>query len=166
MFAKWLTKFLNHSTMGAAQWNWMEETSMRLSTVGRYALRAMVDLAQHEGKGPVLRKDIAQRQEISSDYLAQLFAKLRRAGLVESVLGPGGGYVLAKRPGEISAGDVLRAVDESLDPAPCVGAKEPDACQRTECCSTHKLWQRVTEAIGDVVDGVTLADLSTPHVTS
>ena len=74
------------------------ESGMRLSTVGRYALRAMVDLAQHQGQGPVLRKDIAQRQEISSDYLAQLLARLRRAGLVESVLGPGGGYVLARSP--------------------------------------------------------------------
>jgi Rrf2 family protein len=138
---------------------------MRLSTVGRYALRAMVDLARHEGEGPVSRKDIAQRQEISSDYLAQLFAKLRRAGLVESILGPGGGYVLAKRPGEISAGDVLRAVNESLDPVPCAGTEATNACCRTECCSTHELWQRVTAAIGDVVDSVSLADLSAPLST-
>jgi len=136
---------------------------MRLSTVGRYALRAMVDLAQHQGGEPVLRKEIAQRQEISSDYLAQLFARLRRAGLVESVLGPGGGYVLAKHPAEISAGDVLRAVDESLDPAPCVGVEPKDACSRTEGCSTRLLWQRMTEAIVDVVDTVTLADLCAPQ---
>lgn len=136
---------------------------MRLSTVGRYALRAMVDLAQREGEGPVLRKDIAQRQEISSDYLAQLFVKLRRAGLVESILGPGGGYVLAKRPGEISAGDVLRAVDESLDTAPCINASESDACHRTEGCATYALWLRVTEAISGVVDAVSLADLCTPQ---
>jgi Rrf2 family cysteine metabolism transcriptional repressor len=136
---------------------------MRLSTVGRYALRAMVDLAQHQGQGPVLRKDIAQRQELSSDYLAQLFAKLRRAGLVESVLGPGGGYVLARSPSEISAGDVLRAADESLDPVPCVSDKEPTACHRMARCSTHVLWVRVTEAISGVVDAVTLADLCTPQ---
>lgn len=136
---------------------------MRLSTVGRYALRAMVDLAQHQGQGPVLRKDIAQRQEISSDYLAQLFARLRRAGLVESILGPGGGYILAKSPSEIRAGDVLRAVDESLNPAPCVGFEEPDACHRTEGCSTRLLWERVTEAVAGVVDAVTLTDLCVPH---
>ncbi len=83
---------------------------MRLSTLGRYALRAMVDVALHGGEGPVQRREIAERQEISGHYLAQLLAKLRRAGLVQSMLGPGGGYVLARPASEISAGDVLRAV--------------------------------------------------------
>ena len=131
---------------------------MRLSTVGRYALRAMVDLAQHDGQGPILRRDVAERQAISSDYLAQLFVRLRRAGLVESILGPGGGYVLAKRASEISAGEVLRAVDESLELVPCATGQE-GACHRVEECSTHLLWKRVGEAVADVVDTVTLAEL-------
>ena len=135
---------------------------MRLSTVGRYALRAMVDLAQHEGQGPVLRRDVAERQEISSDYLAQLFAKLRRAGLVESVLGPGGGYVLARRAAEITAGEVLRAVDESLEVAPCVNTEQEDACHRADGCSTHMLWRRVGDAVAEVVDTVSLAALCAP----
>jgi Rrf2 family iron-sulfur cluster assembly transcriptional regulator len=122
----------------------------------------MVDLAQHDGQGPVLRRDVAERQAISSDYLAQLFARLRRAGLVESILGPGGGYVLAKRASEISAGEVLRAVDESLDLAPCVSTEQESACRRADRCSTHLLWKRVGDAVAEVVDAVTLAELCAP----
>jgi Rrf2 family iron-sulfur cluster assembly transcriptional regulator len=122
----------------------------------------MVDLAQHDGQGPILRRDVAERQEISSDYLAQLFARLRRAGLVESVLGPGGGYVLAKRASEISAGEVLRAVDESLELVPCAGPEQEPACHRADECSTHLLWKRVGDAVAEVVDTVTLAELCAP----
>lgn len=135
---------------------------MRLSTVGRYALRAMVDLALHAGQGPVLRRDIARRQEISSNYLAQLFRKLRRAGLVESVLGPGGGYVLARKSNEISAGDVLRAVEESLVPVLCVDAGSENACHRMDGCPTHLLWKQVGTAVVGVLDSVTLAELCEP----
>ena len=132
---------------------------MRLSTVGRYALRAMVELALYSGQGPISRKEIAERQEISSQYLAQLLAKLKRAGLIESVLGPGGGYVLARDTTEISAGDVLRAVDESLNPVFCVDDEQEDACHRMDTCSTHLLWKRVGTAIAEVLDSVTLAEL-------
>ena len=132
---------------------------MRLSTVGRYALRAMVDLALHENRQPVLRREIAARQEISGDYLAQLFGKLKRAGLVESVHGPGGGYALARSATEISAGDVLRAVDERLDPVFCVEADHEGACHRMDGCPTHPLWARLGQEIARVVDSVTLAEL-------
>jgi len=135
---------------------------VRLSTAGRYALRAMVDLALHAGQGPVLRRDIAYRQEISSDYLAQLLVKLRRAGLVESVLGPGGGYMLARKADEINAGDVLRAVEESLIPVACVDADPEDGCHRMDACPTRVLWKRVGTAVVEVLDSVTLAELCEP----
>jgi Rrf2 family protein len=132
---------------------------VRLSTVGRYALRAMVDLALHGDQGPVLRKDVAERQEVSEQYLAQLFLRLKRAGLVESVRGPGGGYVLSRRADEISAGDVLRAVEESLEPVFCVEDGQGATCQRADGCPTHWLWDRLGTAITQVLDSVTLAEL-------
>ena len=132
---------------------------MRLSTCGRYALRAMVDLALHQDQGPVLRKEIAERQELSSSYLAQLFAKLGRAGLVTSIFGPGGGYVLAKSAAEISAGDVLRAVDESLAPVFCVDCDANEVCNRAEGCPTRPLWRRLGEQVTESLDSITLAEL-------
>jgi Rrf2 family protein len=132
---------------------------MRLSTVGRYALRAMVDLAMHDGQAPVLRKEIAERQEISGNYLAQLFLKLRRAGLVQSVLGPGGGYVLAKSPSEISAGDVLRAVQETLAPVYCVDDEREESCHRADGCPTRGLWIKLGQQITETLDSTTLEDL-------
>ena len=132
---------------------------MRLSTAGRYALRAMVDLARHSGEGPVLRRDIAQRQELSADYLAQLFVKLKRAGLVESVMGPGGGYVLARHAGEIRAGDVLRAVEEPLRLTPCLKEGQERPCPRMSKCVTRTLWERMGDAMIEVLDSVTLAEL-------
>ena len=132
---------------------------MRLSTLGRYALRAMVDLALHHGQGPVSRNDIADRQEISGQYLAQLFGKLKRAGLVDSVLGPGGGYVLTRSPVETSAGDVLRAVDESITPVYCAELDQEATCHRADGCPTRLLWARVGAAVAQVVDSTTLAQL-------
>lgn len=132
---------------------------MQLSTVGRYALRAMVDLAQHQGQGAVQRKDIAARQDISHDYLAQLFRKLKQAGLVESVRGPGGGYMLAQDTAQISAADVLRAVDVSIEPVYCVEAGLADPCPRAEHCPTRGLWARLGDAVAEVLDATTLADL-------
>jgi len=119
----------------------------------------MVDLALHQEQGPVLRKEIAERQEISSHYLAQLFVKLRRAGLVQSVLGPKGGYVLARSAAEISAGDVLRAAGESLKPVYCVNDESDAVCHRVENCPTRPLWMRLSEVIAKVLDSITLAEL-------
>lgn len=132
---------------------------MRLSTVGRYALRAMVDLAQNQDAAPVRRQDIADRQEISSDYLAQLFTKLRHAGLVESVKGPGGGYLLARAASAISAGDVLRAVEETLSPVWCVENGTKGTCPRATHCTTHPLWSRLDQRITEVLDTTTLDEL-------
>jgi Rrf2 family cysteine metabolism transcriptional repressor len=127
---------------------------MQISTKGRYALRAMVDLGLHIDRGPVLRKDIAERQEISSDYIGHLFAKLRKAGFVESIKGPGGGYVLARDADEIRVGDIIRAVEGPIALVQCVG------CHRMDGCVTHPLWKKLSESVADVLDSVTLKDLS------
>jgi Rrf2 family iron-sulfur cluster assembly transcriptional regulator len=119
----------------------------------------MVDLAAYEGQGPVLRRDIARRQEISSPYLAQLLGKLKHAGLVDSVLGPGGGYVLARRASGISAGEVLRAVGESLNVVRCVDPAPEETCPRAEICTTHPLWARLSRDIATALDATTLDEL-------
>jgi Rrf2 family iron-sulfur cluster assembly transcriptional regulator len=132
---------------------------MRLSTVGRYALRAMVDLACSRTEGPVARHEIAARQEVSEQYLAQLFLKLKHAGLVHSVRGPGGGYLLARGADTITAGDVLRAVDETLAPVFCVDGDADTVCHRVDGCPTHWLWKRLGESIRQTLDSVTLSEL-------
>ena len=132
---------------------------MRLSTVGRYALRAMVDLALNANQGPIQRLDIAERQQVSDQYLAQLLSKLARAGLVESSRGPHGGYTLAHDASQISAAAVLRAVDETLEPVYCVEDDPQVSCPRIDGCPTHWLWAKLGEAIIDVLDSVTLDEL-------
>ena len=107
---------------------------MRLSTAGRYALRAIVDLALHTDEGPIQCIDVAERQEISDQYLSQLFLKLKRAKLIKSVRGPGGGYVLARDATQISAGEVLQAVEETLDPVFCVDEGRGPSCDRIDGC--------------------------------
>jgi len=135
---------------------------MRISTRGRYALRAMVDLAQHGDYGPVLRQELSERQEISADYLAQLFMHLQAAGLVEGVKGPGGGYRLARDPSSIRAGDVVRAVEGPVAVVHCTlpCPDEDPACRRMDRCVTHLLWRRVSEAVTEVLDSVTLRELA------
>lgn len=135
---------------------------MRISTRGRYALRAMIDLAQHGQGGPVLRQETAERQEISADYLAQLFGRLQSAGLVEGVKGPGGGYQLARDAAKITSGDVIRAVEGQVAAVHCT-LPNPDgepACNRADRCPAQLLWQRLSEAMNDVLDSVTLQDLA------
>jgi Rrf2 family iron-sulfur cluster assembly transcriptional regulator len=132
---------------------------MRLSTKGRYALRAMVDLALHGANGPVRREEIAARQEVSALYLAQLFTKLVKVGLVESVMGPGGGYVLARPASEIGSGDIIRAVEEPLVPVFCADAEPEESCHRRAECVTHLLWMDLGQRIEAFLDGVTLQDL-------
>ena len=133
--------------------------SLDNAAIGRTALRAAVDLALHQDHGPVLRKDIVGRQDISGDYLAHLFGKLRQAGLIRSVMGPGGGYVLARDAADISAGDVLRAVDEILEPVFCVDSSPETVCPRENSCATHLLWAQLGRQIIELLDSVTLADL-------
>jgi len=132
---------------------------MKLSTKGRYAVRSMVDLALHAADGPVTREEIAARQGISADYLARLFARLVRVGLISSVKGPGGGYVLAEAAAYITAGDIIRAAEESLAPVYCITAEERKMCPRVDGCVTHLLWERLGEGIARLLDSVTLEEL-------
>lgn len=135
---------------------------MRLSTKGRYAVTAMLDLAIHAGKGPVTLADISQCQGISLSYLEQLFAKLRREGLVEGVRGPGGGYRLAKPAAAISIADIIVAVDEKVDTTLCEGKEN---CQDGDRCLTHDLWSSLSTQIFEYLAGINLAEfLARPSV--
>jgi Rrf2 family iron-sulfur cluster assembly transcriptional regulator len=129
---------------------------MRLTTKGRFAVTAMLDLALRGGKNPVTLAGISERQDISLSYLEQLFSRLRRHELVESVRGPGGGYYLARTLGNISVADIIRAVDEPIDATHC-GGKEN--CHDDHRCLTHDLWMGLNAHIYDYLDNVTLATL-------
>ncbi len=129
---------------------------MRLTTKGRYAVTAMLDLALHEGGGPVSLSDISGRQEISLSYLEQLFARLRRSGLVSSVRGPGGGYRLQRPGAEISVASIIDAVNESYEATACQGK---GGCQQGEICLTHTLWNDLSEQIHSFLNGITLGEL-------
>ncbi|MBO8169747.1 MAG: Rrf2 family transcriptional regulator [Thermoanaerobacteraceae bacterium] len=132
---------------------------MKLSTKGEYGLRAMFDLAQRYGTGPVSLKSIAARQEISEHYLEQLIAVLRKAGLVKSVRGAQGGYMLAREPEEIKVGEIIRALEGPIAPMECVSEEDPEECHRSESCITRKIWRRVRDSISEVLDAITLQDM-------
>ena len=129
---------------------------MKLTTKGRYAVTAMLDLAIHYNKVPINLADISARQGISLSYLEQLFSRLRKQGLVESARGPGGGYMLAKPANDISVADVIQAVDESVDATKCGGKKN---CQGEDSCLTHDLWEELSNEISGFLSGISLADL-------
>jgi Rrf2 family iron-sulfur cluster assembly transcriptional regulator len=129
---------------------------VRLTTKGRYAVTAMLDLAIHHGHGPITLADIAQRQGISLSYLEQLFSRLRKRSLVASVRGPGGGYTLARDAGAIHVAEVIGAVDENVDTTRCHGAHN---CQDDQRCLTHDLWQDLSDRIYEYLDGISLRDL-------
>ncbi|MEX1222727.1 MAG: Fe-S cluster assembly transcriptional regulator IscR [Idiomarina sp.] len=129
---------------------------MRLTSKGRYAVTAMLDVALHTEHGPVPLADISERQGISLSYLEQLFARLRKQGLVTSVRGPGGGYRLGQEAISISVGSVIQAVDESIDATRCQGKAD---CQGGERCLTHSLWEGLSERIEDFLGGITLGEL-------
>lgn len=132
---------------------------MKLSTKGRYAVMAMVDLAASALEKPVSLADIAQRQEISLSYLEQLFAKLRRAGLVTSVRGPGGGYLLAHKPAETRISDIILAVDEPIRATRCMPG-QPQGCRGNKSrCLTHDLWEELGNQIYLYLSSVTVADV-------
>ena len=132
---------------------------MRFSTRSRYAIRAMIDLATHETGSAVPRADIAWRQSISADYLAQLFRDLHAAGVVEGIKGPGGGYRLSRTISQISAADIVQAVEGPITVVNCqaIHAGMPES--RLDKCPAHWLWSQVTEAIIEVLRGITLEDL-------
>ncbi|MCE0558109.1 MULTISPECIES: Fe-S cluster assembly transcriptional regulator IscR [unclassified Motilimonas] len=129
---------------------------MRLTSKGRYAVTAMLDVALHTGKGPVPLAEISERQGISLSYLEQLFSKLRKEGLVSSVRGPGGGYLLGKEGDKISIGMIIDAVNESVDARKCMGT---GTCQDGVQCLTHSLWNQLSNRISDFLNGISLAEL-------
>lgn len=129
---------------------------MKLTSKGRYAVTAMLDVALHTSSGPVPLADISERQDISLSYLEQLFSKLRRANLVSSVRGPGGGYLLGLDANQISIGTIIAAVNESVDATRCHGA---GGCQGGIRCLTHSLWQDLSDRISDFLDDITLGEL-------
>jgi len=131
---------------------------MRLTTKGRFAVTAMLDLALHEVDKPVTLAGISERQGISLSYLEQLFSRLRRSGLVKSVRGPGGGYRIARKHAEISVSEIITAVDEQIDATQC-GGKEN--CHDERRCMTHDLWASLNDKILEYLSGVSLADLVT-----
>lgn len=129
---------------------------MKLTSKGRYAVTAMIDIALNESSGPITLAVISQRQEISLSYLEQLFAKLKRAGLVNSARGPGGGYCLSREPSEINISDIIHAVDEKLDARKCEGRAN---CQGGGQCLSHELWNDLSEMIDQFLSNVNLQTL-------
>jgi Rrf2 family iron-sulfur cluster assembly transcriptional regulator len=127
---------------------------MRLSTKGRYAVTAMLDLAIHHAEGPVTLAGISESQGISLSYLEQLFARLKKHGLVQGLRGPGGGYRLSRQPEEISVAEVITAIGEGIDVTQCAGNEN---CQGGERCLTHELWTKLGQEIYDFLDNITLA---------
>lgn len=129
---------------------------MKLTSKGRYAVTAMLDLALHVHEGPVTLAGISERQGISLSYLEQLFTRLRKHGLVSSTRGPGGGYSLSRPAGNIAVAEVVTAVDESVDATRCGGRGD---CQDGKRCLTHELWAELSEQIYNFLSDITLADL-------
>lgn len=129
---------------------------MRLTTKGRFAVTAMLDIALYEADKPVTLAGISERQSISLSYLEQLFSRLRKQGLVSSVRGPGGGYRIAKAHQEISVSDIITAVDEQIDATQCGGNEN---CHEEGRCMTHELWASLNSKILEYLSGITLADM-------
>jgi Rrf2 family protein len=130
---------------------------MKLSTKGRYGTRAMVELALHYGQGNVLLKDIAKRQGISNKYLEHLLVSLKVAGLIKSIRGAHGGYILAKPPAQIKLNQVIKVLEGSIAPVECVD--DPKTCPRTEACVTRDVWRKIKRATDEILESVSLKDL-------
>ncbi|MEE0954558.1 MAG: Rrf2 family transcriptional regulator [Eubacterium sp.] len=131
---------------------------MKISTKGRYALRLMLDIAQHNNGEPVRVKDISRRQEISIKYLEQIISALVKSGYLHSIRGPQGGYMLNRQPSDYKIGDILRVTEGSLAPVECLSTEE-NTCPREAVCVTLRLWKELDQAIKGVVDKYTLQDL-------
>ena len=133
---------------------------MRLSTKSRYGIRAIFDIAYHSGGLPTQIKEISRRQEITPRYLEQIFQKLKKAGIVKSIRGPKGGYYLARKPEKIAVGDVIRAMEESMDPVFCVRqGKGRKRCKREPICVTRLIWQEAGKRITDYFDSVSVENM-------
>jgi Rrf2 family cysteine metabolism transcriptional repressor len=132
---------------------------MKLSTKGRYGVKAMFDLALHANGNPIPLRMVAQRQDISESYLEQLISGLRKAGLVKSIRGAQGGYMLATSPDKITVGQIIRVLEGSMAPADCVVEDDFDSCEKAEGCVIRIVWERIRDSINEVVDSITLQDM-------
>jgi Rrf2 family cysteine metabolism transcriptional repressor len=130
---------------------------MKLSTKGRYAVRAMLDLAFHYGEGPILLKDVAKREHISERYLEQIILSLKAAGLVNSTRGARGGFMLTRPPSQIRLIEVMQVSEGSMAPVECVS--DPEVCSRSSLCVTRDIWSEMTEAMSGILESTTLQDL-------
>ena len=144
---------------------------MKITTKGRYGLRALIDLAQYSEIEPVSINSIASRQGISERYLEQLMTLLKKAGIIKSIRGAGGGYVLAMDINDISVGDVLRALEGSIESVECAGFSQEDSCEAAGGCVTKYVWKRINESINQTVNEISLKQLveeskTVPHTTS
>lgn len=132
---------------------------MKLSTRGRYGLKAMFQLSLYYGEGPIPLKQIADKQGLSENYLEQLFSILRKEGLVKSVRGAQGGYMLSREPKGITVGQVLRCLEGNMAPSDCVIDGEEIECEREEICVTKLVWIKIKDSIDEVIDSITLQDM-------
>jgi Rrf2 family protein len=140
---------------------------MKLSTKGRYGLKAILDLAVHSSDGQVALKSIAERQGLSENYLEQLFASLKKAKLIQSVRGSQGGYLLGRSPEKISVGDILRALEGSMAPTECVEENcTSTGCCNTDGCVTRSVWEKIRDGINNVIDNITLKELVDDYIKS
>lgn len=144
-------------------WDYGGSGIMKLSTKGRYGLKAMFELALSYGEGPTPLNNIAQKQNLSLHYLEQLFATLRKAGLVKSIRGAQGGYILADKPENITVGNVLRTLEGPIAPSDCVIEDEESECSRLGHCVTRTIWGRIKDSIDEVIDSITLQDMVDDH---
>jgi len=149
--------------VGFARGNWRAEgwghERMRLSTKGRYGLRALLDMALFQNEGPVTLNNIAERQAISEGYLEQLMMPLKRAGIVRSIRGAQGGYLLARDAKDIMVGEIIRVLEGPIAPVACVDEEHPEICERASFCATRMVWEKVRDSISGVLDSYSLEDL-------
>lgn len=136
---------------------------MRVSSRGEYGLRALIDLAQHYGQGPILSADIARRQMIPLNYLNQLLLVLRNAGLIRSTRGPSGGHELARHPGSVTMGEALAVLEGPLSPVVCLQGEVPVTCELAESCTLRPVWDQIQEETQRILASWTLLDLVPKH---
>ncbi len=132
---------------------------MKLSTKGKYGVRAVYEIARHEGRGPITIKEISERQGISFSYLEQILHKLGKAGLIESVRGPAGGYLLARKPAELTIGDIVRSLEGPIALTHCLEPGEEGDCYQADDCVARMVWTRVGAKIEEALDGISFDDL-------
>ncbi|MDO5707729.1 MAG: Rrf2 family transcriptional regulator [Andreesenia angusta] len=135
---------------------------MKLSTKGRYGLKAMFELALHYGEGPIPLKMIAENQDISEHYLEQLIAILKKNGLVNSIRGAQGGYLLSEQPSKIIVGDIIRSLEGDISLVSCV--KDEKLCPSSKSCVTKLVWEKISTSINSVIDNITLQDMIDEHI--